>query len=453
MDTRCVLAAAVAAGVFFSTAAFAEQCSGNPDALGTSRTIAVDPTEHARIGSMQYAKTLPLAHKEVVLTFDDGPLPPYTGRILQTLKAECVKATFFMVGRMARAYPEWVRRAYNAGHTVATHSHSHPRYFGTLEHQKAIGEIEDGIAAMEAALGDKRALSPFFRFPGLGRTAEAERHLAERGIMAWSADAHGDDWMGITAATVIDRLLTRLERKGRGVLLLHDIQPVTVVALPDLLGELKRRGYRLVHVVPAGPDRPKTVTEPAAWVLQQERAPVKPARSTQHAQVQHVQPLWPKVLAAEGAATEPELPLPSTLSFGFPEPFAAEITVAPFDGAGDSMAIRGDNLAGLTSSATSSLPTVWPPVSEQIPALSMTAALPVPSIASLDLSGPAGRLREIPAAQAELRASPGHVARSAAATERHARAARLRAAQARAEAAPERNPEPTWFARQLNWFH
>src|SRR5712692_5801774 len=71
-----------------------------PGALGVSRTIAVDPSEHARLGSMQYGESLPLKDREVVLTFDDGPLPPYTNRILETLASECVKATFFMVGRM-----------------------------------------------------------------------------------------------------------------------------------------------------------------------------------------------------------------------------------------------------------------------------------------------------------------------------------------------------------------
>src|SRR5262245_58895134 len=91
-------------------------------ALGVSRTIVVDPAEHARLGSFQYGESLPLHDREVVLTFDDGPLPPYTNRILHTLASECVKATFFMVGRMVRGYPSLVRSIYNEGHTVANHS-------------------------------------------------------------------------------------------------------------------------------------------------------------------------------------------------------------------------------------------------------------------------------------------------------------------------------------------
>src|SRR5690242_15756951 len=97
----CVLASVIGMG-----SAAAANCPGNPDALGTSRTIAVDPTEHPLVGSFQYRESLPLNDREVVITFDDGPLPTYTSRILDILASECVKATFFMVGRMARSYPQ-----------------------------------------------------------------------------------------------------------------------------------------------------------------------------------------------------------------------------------------------------------------------------------------------------------------------------------------------------------
>src|ERR1051325_8547078 len=108
----CVLACAVAAAP-----AVAAECPGNPDALGTSRTLVVDPAEHNRVGGFQYAESLPLADKEVVLTIDDGPLPPYSERVLDILAHECVKATFFMIGRMAQSYPRTVRRVYAEGHT------------------------------------------------------------------------------------------------------------------------------------------------------------------------------------------------------------------------------------------------------------------------------------------------------------------------------------------------
>src|SRR5437763_7302938 len=141
----CLLASVMGIG----TAAAAECPAG---ALGVSRTIAVDPSQHARIGSMQYGESLPLNDREVVLTFDDGPLPPYTNRILETLASECVKATFFMVGRMARGYPSLVRRIYNEGHTIANHSQNHPFTFNKMTVDQASHEIEDAHASLLAAL-------------------------------------------------------------------------------------------------------------------------------------------------------------------------------------------------------------------------------------------------------------------------------------------------------------
>jgi peptidoglycan/xylan/chitin deacetylase (PgdA/CDA1 family) len=109
----------------------------------------VDPSEHVRLGAMQYNESLPLRDREVVLTFDDGPLPPYTSRVLDTLASECVKATFFLVGRMVRGYPAIARRIYNEGHTVANHSQSHPFTFHKMSVDQASHEIEGGIRLSE----------------------------------------------------------------------------------------------------------------------------------------------------------------------------------------------------------------------------------------------------------------------------------------------------------------
>jgi peptidoglycan/xylan/chitin deacetylase (PgdA/CDA1 family) len=234
----------IAAGFGGSVSAMAGECPGHPGALGTERILVVDPKQHPRLGTMQYPETLPLADKEVVLTFDDGPLPPYTDRILETLAAECVKATFFMVGRQARAYPAMVRRVYNEGHTVASHSQNHPRIFTRLTMLAAEQEIQQGAQSVTAALGDPKALAPFFRFPGLGRSRAIEAYLAAHGTMAWSADFLADDWTHISAQQVLHRALERLGRSGKGILLLHDIQPATALMLPQLLRELKARGVR-----------------------------------------------------------------------------------------------------------------------------------------------------------------------------------------------------------------
>src|SRR6202140_5412269 len=182
---RTRLWAGLCLGVFTcitAQAASAADCPGHPDALGTSRTLVVDPKVHPRIGTMQYTETLPLRDHEVVLTFDDGPLPPNTNRVLDILAAECVKATFFLVGRMAAEFPTLVRRTFADGHTIATHTQTpSPRIWKwPAANQEA--DIDDGIASVTKALGDPRALSPFFRFPGLGKSAEVEAYLASQGI-------------------------------------------------------------------------------------------------------------------------------------------------------------------------------------------------------------------------------------------------------------------------------
>ncbi|MEX0840747.1 MAG: polysaccharide deacetylase family protein [Xanthobacteraceae bacterium] len=271
---------AIAGGfVLFVSAvpAIAGECS-NPDALGTSRTLVIDTGAHPRLGSMQYRESLPLAPREVVITFDDGPLPPYTDRILDILKSECVKATYFLVGRMARQYPELVRRIRGEGHTIGTHSQNHPLSFDSIPLAVAEREIDTGVAAVGAALGDATALAPFFRIPGLRRSSSVENYLASRSLIAWSADVVADDWhRHVTAKDIAERAIRRIEAKGRGILLLHDIHPATALALPIILKELKARGYRVVQVVPSGLGRPATLTEPQQWVMRSGRSRPRPA--------------------------------------------------------------------------------------------------------------------------------------------------------------------------------
>jgi len=214
---------------------------------------------------MSYPETLPLRDKEVVLTFDDGPEHPNTADVLDILASECVRATFFIVGRMAKIHPELVRRAVNEGHTVGTHTMNHPLRFRALSVDRARQEIEDGIQATSAAVGDPSRVAPFFRFPGFGRTEAAEEFLASRGLMVWSADFPADDWRKITPEEVARRALSRLETYGKGILLLHDIHKRTVEALPIILQALKTGDYHVVHVLPATAERPKTPTIAEQW--------------------------------------------------------------------------------------------------------------------------------------------------------------------------------------------
>jgi peptidoglycan-N-acetylglucosamine deacetylase len=283
-----------------------------PGALGVSRTIVVDPNEHVRLGSMQYGESLPLNDHEVVLTFDDGPLPPYTSRILDTLASECVKATFFMVGRMARGYPSIVRRVYNEGHTVANHSQNHPFTFHKMTVDQASQEIEGGFASLQTALGDPKAVAPFFRIPGLLRQSSVEQYLAAHGVMTWSVDFLADDWTHINNKEIAKRAISRIEARGKGILLLHDIQPATALAFPEILQELKARGFKIVHVVPATADRPKTVSEPELWVARHPRE----------------QKIWPRTLVVGLEEPEPVLAAPNPASFGIEDYGGRTIKVA-----------------------------------------------------------------------------------------------------------------------------
>jgi peptidoglycan/xylan/chitin deacetylase (PgdA/CDA1 family) len=434
---RCVAAIAVAVLIFTPRPSLAAaSCPGNPNAIGTSRVIVIDPADHTRIGSMQYPESLPLRDKEVVLTFDDGPLPRYTSRILDTLAAECVKATFFMVGSMANAYPDWVRRVYNAGHTIGTHSFSHPRFFRRLSYEKGVSEIERGVTAVRAALGDERALAPFFRFPGFGSSRAFEAYLSSRGLMTWGADVPADDWKHISAEKVKERALSRLARKGRGILLLHDIQPATALALPGLLHELKARGFRIVQIVPAGPDRPKTVTEPQAWVFHRPRVPE-----------------WPVPLA-KSRDEPPAFSVPSALSFGFPYPLADSITVASFDGERPAMQLPQ---AILAHGSKLRARTVWPPISDaQVAAAAASETAPLQGLGDVNEPSAFGGERftpepPVPAGHAIMIEEPKS-AKVAAAPRRRPRPVRIRAANAQRQVLSPEKPQASW-ARSLNWFY
>ena len=270
--------------------ALADACPGHPDALGTSRVLTISPAEFSRIGTIQYKQTLPLNDHEVVLTFDDGPIPPYSNSILDTLDSQCVKATYFMVGEMAHAYPAIARRIYNAGHTIGTHTQHHPFAFQRLSIQRVEREVDGGIASVDAALGDPKAVAPFFRIPGLGRTNAIEQFLESKALVTWSADIDTNDWWrGTSPSQLIKRAMRRLNEKGRGILLMHDIHPATAMALPALLQELKSQGYHVVQVVPAG-ERPAVLPELVA----------SPAEDKGN---------WPRVLKASAAADATDEPV------------------------------------------------------------------------------------------------------------------------------------------------
>ena len=234
-------------------AASAASCPGNPQALGTERVIEVDARTTPRVGRKHFPSTLPLNAKEIVLTFDDGPWPGTTPRVLDALKSECVRATFFLLGRNAAAHPQLVRRALSEGHTLGHHTYSHP-LLNRMALSRAEAEIERGIAADEMAVYGRRQSSPatpFFRFPGFASNATLLDRLGARGIVVFGADVWASDWLQMSPAQELRLVLLRIEQAGRGIVLFHDTKVQTARMLPALLRELNRRGFRVVHVTPA----------------------------------------------------------------------------------------------------------------------------------------------------------------------------------------------------------
>jgi peptidoglycan-N-acetylglucosamine deacetylase len=255
-NARALFIGFVCAIAAFATPAHAEECPHNPNALGTNRVLAIDPAQFPKVGAMDHALALPLADKEVVLTFDDGPMPRYSNQVLDTLAAQCVKATFFLVGEMAREYPATVRRIFADGHTIGTHSEDHPPRFGKLPRDLVEWQIDKGIIDVGVALGDHRQVAPFFRVPGLAHSDIIDDELAARHLVSFSSDTVADDWHPrISSKRIVALAMSRLEARGKGILLLHDIHRATASALPDLLKDLKQKGFHVVHVVPSSVDQ------------------------------------------------------------------------------------------------------------------------------------------------------------------------------------------------------
>ena len=222
------------------------ECTGHPNAIGTSRVITVEPSAYPKVGKAQYSETLPLQRREVVFTFNGGPEPPYTDRILGVLADECVRATFFISGSNAQDTPDLVRRAFVEGHVIGVFGFS-DEPLDSIPFESATLDIEKGIAAIKEALGDAGYVSPYFRAPELALTSQLLRHIIKDGFMVWSVDTDSEDWKDPTEEQLVRQTVERLEKVGKGILQMHD-KPVTARALPSLLAELKRRGFRIVHV-------------------------------------------------------------------------------------------------------------------------------------------------------------------------------------------------------------
>jgi peptidoglycan/xylan/chitin deacetylase (PgdA/CDA1 family) len=247
------------------------------DKLGVSRVVEID-TKGGGLYGDQYPPQHMLKKGEVVLTFDDGPHPKYTQKILAALKAQCTKATFFNVGEMVKQYPDVAREVQAEGHTIGTHTWSHPN-LGRMSLARAKRQIERTIATENAIL--PKGVAPFFRFPYLSDPKRVRKYLAGRNIAVFGTDVDSEDYRTHKPSRITDNVLKGLIKTGGGIILFHDIHPQTVKALPNVLAELKRHGYHVVHFVPKSHVQVVAVADP------EPKAKPRPHRSRHHHRRRH----------------------------------------------------------------------------------------------------------------------------------------------------------------------
>lgn len=238
------------------TTTAASNCA-NSDAIGVSRTVQIDTTGGPGFGLEHYKAFDFLQPKEVVLTFDDGPQKYSTEAVLAALAAQCTKATFFSIGKMALGYPEIIREVVKAGHTVGTHTWSHQNLRKSKTPKDAEAEIERGVSAVRRAVGGP--VAPFFRFPTLQDSPDAIAHLNSRNIAMFSTDIDSFDFKIQSPENIVKTIMAGLEKKGKGIVLMHDIHKKTAAAVPLLLKQLKAKDYKIVHLT--AKDEVTTLTE------------------------------------------------------------------------------------------------------------------------------------------------------------------------------------------------
>jgi peptidoglycan/xylan/chitin deacetylase (PgdA/CDA1 family) len=227
-------------------------CNNTPDALGVSRVVAIDTTGGPGFGFEHFKQLDFLRDKEVVLTFDDGPWLNNTPAVLKALADQCTTGIFFPIGKHATYYPEVLKQVAAAGHTVGAHTWSHANLNNKkLTEQQRKDEIEKGFSAVKWALG--AAPAPFFRFPALQHPPEMVTYLGGRNIGIFSCDLDSFDFRSSKPQQVVDTIFKKLDKLGKGIILMHDFQKHTAEALPEILRKLKAGGYKVVQMKAKAP--------------------------------------------------------------------------------------------------------------------------------------------------------------------------------------------------------
>ena len=231
----------------------AKAACANPDALGIARVVEIDTTGGPGFGFEHFKQLDFLRDKEVVLTFDDGPWLVNTPSVLKTLADQCTTGIFFSIGKHATYYPEILKQVLAAGHTVGSHTWSHATLTNKkLTEQQRKDEIEKGFSAVKWALGGVSP-APFFRFPALQHPPEMVTYLGTRNIAMFSCDLDSFDFKARNPQQVIDVTMKKLDKLGKGIILMHDFHKHTAEALPELLSKLKAGGYKVVKMVAKTP--------------------------------------------------------------------------------------------------------------------------------------------------------------------------------------------------------
>ena len=231
----------------------AKAACANPDALGIARVVEIDTTGGPGFGFEHFKQLDFLRDKEVVLTFDDGPWLVNTPSVLKTLADQCTTGIFFSIGKHATYYPEILKQVLAAGHTIGSHTWSHATLTDKkLTEQQRKDEIEKGFSAVKWALGGVSP-APFFRFPALQHPPEMVTYLGTRNIAMFSCDLDSFDFKARNPQQVIDVTMKKLDKLGKGIILMHDFHKHTAEALPELLSKLKAGGYKVVKMVAKTP--------------------------------------------------------------------------------------------------------------------------------------------------------------------------------------------------------
>jgi peptidoglycan/xylan/chitin deacetylase (PgdA/CDA1 family) len=251
----------------------------NPNALGIARVVQIDTTGGPGFGMEHFKSHDFLNDHEVVLTFDDGPWLNHTPAVLKALADQCVRATFFPIGLHATYYPEILKQVAAAGNTIGSHTWSHQDLQKVVTKkgvEDAKTEIEMGLSAVHMAVGGPTA--PFFRFPALRHPPEMVSYLGERNIAIFSADFDSFDFKIHKPEQVVKSVMDKLAKHGKGIILMHDFQKATSLALPEILAKMKAGGFKVVHMVPK--DQVQTVAKYDEMVNKTEKLPTLDQRPT-----------------------------------------------------------------------------------------------------------------------------------------------------------------------------